>query len=119
MSQVKPPGTAEPLPRYVMPDKSEPPYEYILAELEKQRKSEIGSAYYYIKCDEEWFALCRITPGKGRVFFHEVIDHHSHGISDDDIRESVLHDRGTFSLKGHYHISPRVEMKLRVLFDTG
>ncbi len=40
-----------------------------------------------------------------------------HGISDEDIEESVRLDTGSFSLPGYHPISPHVEQKLRVLYD--
>lgn len=106
------------VPRYIMPDRSEPRYEQILGELEKQRQAEIGKAYYYIKYDEEWCALCKITPAGEKLFFHEIVEHTKYGISEEDIAESVKLDPGTFSLDGHYHISPFIEKKLRAMFDT-
>jgi hypothetical protein len=106
-----------PLPQYIMPDESEPEYELILEQLQNYRESMIGSSYYYIRAGDERFCLCRIVHGGGKVFFHELVDHHKHGISDDDIRESVRQDIGTFSLPGHHPISPHLEQKLRVLYD--
>jgi len=106
------------VPRYIMPDTSAPRYEEILDELQDHRKSEIGSAWYYIRLDTEWGSLCRITRGGDRTFYHEVVNHENHGISEADIRESVKHDLGTFSIPGHYAVSPHIEKKLRALYDA-
>jgi len=106
-----------PLPHYVMPDESELEYELIFKQLQDYRKSLIGSSYYYVRAGDERCCLCRIVHGGGKVFFHEMVDHHKHGISDEDIEESVKFDNGSFSLPGHYHISPRIETKLRALYD--
>jgi len=107
----------EPLPRYVMPDESEPEYDLILDELHNHRRSQIGSSYFYIKSDEEGCAMCRIIHGGGKVYFHEIVDHQQHGISDEDIEHSVKMDPGTFALPGHYHISDHIEKKLRALME--
>jgi hypothetical protein len=117
MPKVKKISGAAPLPHYVMPDESEPDYELILEQLQDYRKSLIGSSYFYIRAGDDRCCLCRIVHGAGKVFFHEMVDHHKHGISDEDIEESVKFDNGSFSLPGHYHISPRIETKLRVLYD--
>jgi hypothetical protein len=106
-----------PLPQYIMPDESEPEYELILEQMQNYRKSMIGSSYYYIRAGDERSCLCRIVHGGGKVFFHEMVDHHKHGISDDDINESVRLDNGTFSLPGHHSLSPHLEQKLRILYD--
>lgn len=118
MAQAERNDGVGPLPRYIMPDRSEPRYEQILGELEDQRRAQIGRAYYYIKYDQEWCALCKITPGGGKIFFHEIVEHTKYGISEDDIEESVKLDTGIFSLPGHYQISPVIENKLRALFDS-
>jgi hypothetical protein len=108
----------EPLPRYSMPDESEPEYTLILNELQDDRRSIIGMSYYYIKSDPEGFALCRIIHGGGKVYFHEIVDHRKSGISDEDIELSAEMDPGTFELPGYFHISALVEQKLRALNGT-
>ena len=105
------------VPRYIMPDASEPEYEIILEQIQQYRKSQIGSSFYYIRAGEECTLLCRIIPGGGKVFFHEVIDHEKHGISEEDIAEAIKSDPGTFTLPGHHHISPLIEKKLRALLE--
>jgi hypothetical protein len=108
---------SDPLPRYLMADRSEPDYEIILEQVQQYRKSLIGSSYYYIRIDDEIPCLCRIIPGGGKIFFHEVVDHHKHGISEDDITQAIKGDRGAFTLPDHYHISPHIEKKLRALLE--
>ena len=105
------------VPRYIMPDASEPEYEVILEQIQQYRKSQIGSSFYYIRAGEESTLLCRIIPGGGKIFFHEVVDHENHGISDEDIAEAIKGDPGTFTLPGHHHISPLIEKKLRALLE--
>ncbi len=85
-----------PLPQYIMPVASEPEYELILEQLQDYRQSLIGTSYYYIKAGDERCCLCRILHGGGKVFFHELVDHERHGISDEDIEESVRLDTGSF-----------------------
>jgi len=106
-----------PLPQYIMPDESAPEYELILEQLQEYDNSLIGSSYYYIRGDDENCRLCRILHGGGRIFFHELVDHQKHGISDEDIEESVRRDTGFFTLPGYYPISPHIEQKLRILYD--
>jgi len=117
MAKAEHMGGMEPLPRYVMPDESEPEYDLILNELQHDRRSMIGSSYFYIKSDQENCSLCRIIHGGGKIYFHEIVDHLQHGISDEDIEYSVKMDTGTFKLPGHYHISSLVEKKLRSLME--
>jgi hypothetical protein len=106
-----------PLPQYIMPDESEPEYELILEQLQEYRNSLIGSSYFYIRAGDERSCLCRIVHGGGKVFFHEVVDHQKHGISDEDIEESVRRDTGSYTLPGFHSLSPHVEQKLRILYD--
>jgi hypothetical protein len=100
-----------------MPDESEPEYAAILEQLEQYRKSQVGMSYYYIRAGENSNSLCRIVPGGKNVFFHEVVDHRQHGISDEDIEESIMRDTGAFTLPGHFHISEHIEKKLRSLLE--
>ncbi|HNX18548.1 MAG TPA: hypothetical protein PKM50_09525 [Methanoregula sp.] len=109
----------EPLPRYAMPDGSEPEYEAILEQIQYQRKSMIGSAFFYIRAGvAENLCLCRIIPGGGKIFFHEIVDHQKYGISDEDMEDAVKYDTDIFGLPGHIHISPHIESKLRTLLDA-
>jgi len=109
-----------PLPRYAMPDWSEPEYEAILERIQDQRKSMIGSAFFYIRTGlAEEICLCRIIPGGGKIFFHEILDHRKYGISDEDLQDALKYDTGIFSLSGFIHISPHIEKKLRALLDDG
>jgi hypothetical protein len=106
-----------PLPRYVMPDESEPEYEIILEQLQDYHNAMIGSSYFYIRAGDERCSLCRIVYGGGKIFFHELVDHQKHGISDEDIEESVRRDTGSFTLPGYHPISPHIEQKLHILYD--
>jgi hypothetical protein len=117
MPTAKKIGGIEPLPRYIMPDTSVPAYDEILEQLQEYQHSLIGSSYYYIRVKNEQMNLCRIVPGAGKIFFHEVVDHGKHGISEDDIEEAVTMDPGLFSLPGYHPISAHIESKLRVLFE--
>jgi len=108
-----------PLPWYAVPDQSEPEYEAILEQVQDQRKSMIGSSFYYIRAKEkEELCLCRIVPSAGRIFFHEIVDHQKYGISDDDLDDARRHDIGVFTMPDHFHISVLIEKKLRVLLDA-
>ena len=112
-------GDRAPLPRYAMPDWSEPEYEIILERLQDHRRSMIGSAFFYIRMgSDEEICLCRIIPGGGKVFFHEIVDHGRYGISKEDLQEAIKYDPGIFSLPGFIHISPHIEKKLRALLDA-
>jgi hypothetical protein len=117
MAKAERTGSMEPLPRYTMPDGSEPEYDLILDELYNDRRSLIGASYFYIKSDDLGCSLCRIIPGGGKIYFHEVVDHRHHGISDEDIELSARMCPGTYALPGHYPISPIIEKKLRVLLE--
>jgi hypothetical protein len=110
-------GGIDPLPRYVMPDASVPAYTEILEQLQEYQRSLIGSSYYYIRAEHERLSLCRIVPGAGKVFFHEIVSHEDYGISDDDIEEAVNEDPGRFSINGYHPISDHIEAKLRATID--
>lgn len=105
------------VPRYIMPDASEPDYRAILEQLQDYQSSLIGSSYYYIRAGEGDYSLCRIVPGGGKIFFHEIVDHEKHGISEDDLEEAIQQDTGQLTIPSHYPISPHIEQKLRVLLD--
>jgi hypothetical protein len=107
----------EPLPRYIRPDASIPEYDEILEQLQVYHRSLIGSSYYYIRVENDKTNLCRILPGGGKIFFHEIVDHEKHGISEDDLEAAVRFDAGLFSTSGYYPVSPHIETKLRVLLD--
>jgi hypothetical protein len=112
-------GDKAPLPRYAMPDRSAPEYEAILERIQDERRSMIGSAFFYIRTgSDEEICLCRIIPGGRKIFFHEIIDHRKYGISDEDLHDAQKDDPGIFSLPGFVHISPHIEMKLRALLDA-
>jgi hypothetical protein len=106
-----------PLPHYAMPDGLIPPYELILEKVQDYDNYLIGSSYYYIKADDKHCYLCRIVHGGGKIFFHELVDHENHGISEDDIAEAVRLGTGSFSLPDYYPISPHIEQKLRILYE--
>jgi hypothetical protein len=108
----------EPLPRDTTADGSAPEYEAILEQILDHRKSMIGRSFFYIHAGEsEQLCLCRIIPGSKKIFFHEILDHQKYGISDDDMEQALKSDKGTFTLPGHFHISPHIEKKLRALLN--
>lgn len=108
----------DPVPKYSMSDQSAPNYELILEELHNQGKSQVGSSYFYIKKGgDDWSSLCRIVYGGGKVFFHEVVDHNKHCISDDEIDHAVMHGTALTTLSDHFFISPHIEMKLHTLIS--
>jgi hypothetical protein len=110
-------GGIEPLPRYIRPDASVPEYDEILEQLQEYHRSFIGSSYYYIRVEKDRMFLCRILPGGGKIYFHEIVDHEKHGISEDDLEVAVNLDTGLLSKTGYHQISPHIETKLRVLLD--
>ncbi|MGA2122418.1 MAG: hypothetical protein ABSG49_10330 [Methanoregula sp.] len=117
MSSVKKTVSIEPLPRYIMPDASVPAYDDILEQLEEYHRSLIGSSYYYIRTENDRKSLCRIMPGGGKIFFHEIVDHEKHGISEDDLEEAVSQGTGSFSTPGYYPVSAHIETKLRRVLE--
>lgn len=117
MPTAKKTGGIEPLPRYTMPDASAPPYEEIMRLLQEEARSPIGSSYYYIRALEDSASLCRIIPGTGKIFFHEIVDHAQHGISDDELENAVAECPESYPVPGCYPISSHIEAKLRALSD--
>jgi hypothetical protein len=117
MPTVKKTGGIEPLPRYIMPDTSVPAYDEILEQLQEYHRSFIGSSYFYIRVEKDRTNLCRIVPGAGKLFFHEIVNHEKHGISDEDLEEAVSLGEGSFTTPGYYPVSAHIETKLRVLLD--
>lgn len=118
MPSAKKMDRVDPVPRYIMPDASEPDYEAILKQLQDYQSSRIGSSYYYIRAGDAGCSLCRIVPGGGKIFFHEVVDHDRHGISEDDLEEAIRQDTGILAMASHHPVSPHIETKLRALLDS-
>jgi len=117
MATAQKTGSIEPLPRYISPDASMPDYDEILEQLQEYQRSLIGSSYYYIRIEKDQMFLCRILPGGGKIFYHEIVEHEKHGISDDDLQTAVNLDTGLLVKTGYHQISPHIETKLRVLLD--
>lgn len=103
------------VPQYIMTDHSMPNYELILEELHNHGKSQVGTSYFYIKKIDDRCSLCRILYGGGKIYFHEVLDHQKHGISDDDIDEVIVQGSQLTALPDHYFISSHIEMILHTL----
>ncbi|MDD1694243.1 MAG: hypothetical protein LUQ71_05920 [Methanoregula sp.] len=117
MPTAKKTASIEPLPRYIMPDASVPAYDEILEQLQEYHRSLIGTSYYYVRTENDRTTLCRIMPGAGKLFFHEIVDHEKHGISEDDLEEAVVLGEGSFTTPGYYPLSAHIETKLRVNLD--
>ena len=117
MPSAKKINSVDPVPRYIMPDASEPDYQTILEQLQDYQSLLIGSSYYYIRAGEGYCTLCRIVPGGGKIFFHEIVDHEKHGRSEDDLEEAIQQDTGQLTITSHYPISPHIERKLRVVME--
>ena len=117
MSATQKTGCVEPLPRYIRPDASIPEYDVILEQLQTYHRSLIGSSYYYIRVANERKFLCRILPGGGKIYFHEIVDHEKYGIAEDELEEAVRLGPGSFSPPGYYPVSPPIETKLRETLD--
>jgi hypothetical protein len=114
MSVEKKITNAVPLPpRYIMLNKSEPPYDLIIRQLQNSQSPMIGSSYYYIRAGYEWRCLCRLSPSSGPVMFHEILDPGDNGISDKDIREAIDQDTHFFTVPGFHRISVEIEKKLQ------
>lgn len=98
----------EPLPRYAMADGSAPEYEAILEQIQNYRKSMIGRSFFYIHAgDSEQLCLCRIIPGSGKIFFHEIVDHGKYGISDEDMEEAQkVRHRGLYPAGSFPYLAP-------------
>ena len=107
----------EPIPRYVRPDAAVPEYDAILEQLQEYHRTLIGSSYYYIRVENDRAFLCRILPGGGKIYFHEIVDHEKYGIEEDELEEAVSLDPGSFSTPGYYPVSAHIETKLRVILD--
>jgi hypothetical protein len=117
MPSVKKICNVDPVPRYIMPDASEPDYVAILEQLQEYQSSRIGSSYYYVHAGGESCSLCRIVHGGGKIFFHEVVDHEKHGISEDDLEEAIQQDTGILTIPSHHPISSHIESKLHAILD--
>jgi len=102
-----------------MPDGSGPDYDRILEDLHLYNKSLIGSSYFYIRSGNGSLptSLCRIVPGGGRIYFHEIVDNRQYGISDEDLEEAVRQNTGNFVLPDYFAISPRIEAQLHAFLD--
>ena len=76
MPQAERIAGSDPLPRYVMPDGSGPDYDRILDDLHLHNTALIGLSIYYspVRQREPAGGLCRIVPGGGKIYFHEIVD---------------------------------------------
>ena len=112
MPAVKKTGGSGPLPRYDRSDASVPEYDEIMVQLQKYPRALIGSSYYYIRNVNDRISLCRILPGAGSMFFHEVVDHRKQGMADTDLEEAIAQDSGAFCMPGYYPVSSVIEKRL-------
>jgi hypothetical protein len=117
MSAAQKTGCVEPLPRYIRPDAAVPEYEEILAQLQEYHRSLIGASHYYIRAENDRAYLCRILPGGGKIYFHEIVNHDKYGITEDELEEAVRLDKGSFTSPGYFPLSPPIETKIRVILD--
>ena len=119
MPQAERIAGSDPLPRYVMPDGSGPDYDRILDDLHLHNTALIGLSYYYLRSGSGNLpaALCRIVPGGGKIYFHEIVDNRQYGISDEELDDAIREDTGNFVLPGHFAISPRIEAQLHSRLD--
>jgi len=106
-------NSGHPVPQYVMPDRSVPEYRVILEQIREFHTPLIGKSYYYIRRNKEFVGLCRIIPGGGEIFFHEIVDHERYGISETELCDAVRNG-GIRRETRYYPISPGIETKLRL-----
>ncbi len=89
-----------------------------LTEIGHDRHALVGRSYYYIRARYGANSLYRLVLGGGGIYSDEPVDHHSYGISWDDLDDSVRLGNELPGIPGCYCISPLVEKKLRALLDA-
>jgi hypothetical protein len=77
------------------------------------RRAAIGDFCYYITVLDDAAHLCRQPLEKSRRQDLEVVDHEHHGISNDELEDSVRKAAGDHLVEGHYPLSVHIEKKLR------
>jgi len=90
----------------------------IIAWLGERQESYVGSSYYYIRSNQEQYAICQVKISGSNLYSIDVINHEEHGISDDDIADAVRSFVEEPEIPGHYHIDKYIEQKLRTLLDA-
>ena len=118
MTDVQKMGNVDLFPWNFGPSASEPDDTTILEHLQDYKASRIGNSYFYIQAGDTGPSLCRIVHGGGKIFFHEVVDHHKQGVSAKELEEAMGLDTDSFTLPGYYPVSHAIEMKLRSHSDS-
>ncbi len=81
------------------------------------RRCAIGDCCYYIAVLDNAAHLCRQPRDRSRGKDLEVIDHEHHGISTDDLEDTVRKAAGDHLVEGHYPISVHIEKMLRAQLE--
>jgi len=85
--------------------------------LEDDRRSLVGSNYYFIRVLDAMPSLCRIPARPGNDCREEVLDHENHGISDFELEDAIRTMTGDRCQDGWYQMSGHIERKIRVLLE--
>ncbi len=97
---------------------ADPDLREFMGGVEDDIRAMVGKHYYFIRVGAEGPSLCRVPLFTGGKFPREVLDHASHGISDDDLYDALGLKEGNHSVPGYYKISDHIEGKLRSLLET-
>ncbi len=89
----------------------------IIGHLSESGTTMIGNSYFFIRAQGNNASIYRTNVAYGGIYSSEVIDHHSYGISDDDIDNALRFPAPECEIQGFYPISEHIEKKLRILFD--
>ena len=96
---------------------TESDFDKILAHLSESGTTTIGNSYFFIRAQGNNASIYRTNIAYGGIYSSEVIDHHSYGISEDDIDHALRVPAPECEIQGFYPISEHIEKKLRILID--
>jgi hypothetical protein len=75
----------------------------------------VGDHEYWVRVSRETPELCRTGRKSGNLVHHEVLNHQSFGVTDDDLDEILRHTCYPFARD--FRISERVKTKLQALHE--
>jgi hypothetical protein len=102
----------------VLQEGGDPDLQEFMGGVEEDIRAMVGKQYYFIRCEAEGPALCRVPLFTRGKFPREVLEHTEHGISDEDLYHAIGTKEGNTAIPGYYKISDHIEGKLRALLDA-
>ena len=81
----------------------------------EETKVLVGEYFYWVRVSRETPELCRTGRHCGNLVHHEVLNHETLGITEDDLDEIIRH--ACYPFMPEYRVSDRVKTKLQALHE--